>query len=62
MIAASDAITPPITQPRASAFNRASVLRPSMAAKNTAVNARYHDVINHIATFCSSITVQPEML
>src|SRR5471032_2084393 len=62
MMAASDAITPPITQPRASALNRASVLSPSMAAKNKAVKARYHDVISHIATPSSSITVQPEML
>ena len=62
MMAASDAITPPITQPRVSALSRASVLTPSMAAKNTAVSARYQEVNSHEATRSSSSTVQPEML
>ena len=56
MMAASEAITPPITQPRVSASSRASVLTPSMAAKNTAVSARYHEVSSHSATRSSCST------
>jgi hypothetical protein len=62
MMAASEAITPPITQPRVIAASRASVLTPSIAAKNAAVAAKYQDVTIHIATPFWSITVQPEML
>ena len=62
MIAASEAMTPPITQPRVRAFSRASVLAPSIMAKNSAVTARYQEVTSHMRTRSSSSTVQPEML
>jgi hypothetical protein len=40
MIAASEAMTPPITQPRVSALSRACVFAANIAAKNSAVSPR----------------------
>ena len=60
-MAASEAITPAMTQPRVSASSRALVLSASIAAKNSAVTVRYHDVSSQGSTRSSSSTVQPEM-
>ena len=62
MMAASAAITPPITQPRISASSRFSVLSASIAAKKIAVSARYQEVTSQAATPWVSITAAAEML